>query len=158
MVIGYWIVAGLLGLLYLYSGAKKVAQSQEQLAPMMGWVGSIPMPVVRLIGVVEILGVAGLILPPLRRSGPRLRRSATVILTWRPSKISARSSPGSATGPAQCSESPSMKKIRCWPSRLPRSRSRPRARTTLTARLRSSTSGSARDDGELGWHARCWSC
>jgi hypothetical protein len=64
VVIAYWIVAGLLGLFYLYAGGKKVIQSQEQLAPMMAWVDTIPMPVVRLIGVVEILGVAGLILPP----------------------------------------------------------------------------------------------
>jgi DoxX-like family len=64
MVIAYWIVAGLLALFYLYAGAKKVAQSKEQLAPMMAWVDTIPMPVVRLIGVVEILGAAGLILPP----------------------------------------------------------------------------------------------
>jgi hypothetical protein len=64
VVVAYWIVAGLLGLFYLYAGGKKVAQSREQLAPMMAWVDTMPMAVVRLIGVVEILGVAGLILPP----------------------------------------------------------------------------------------------
>ncbi|GAA4448335.1 DoxX family protein [Phytohabitans houttuyneae] len=32
---------------------------------MMGWVDRIPMPVVRTIGVLEVLGAAGLILPPL---------------------------------------------------------------------------------------------
>jgi uncharacterized membrane protein YphA (DoxX/SURF4 family) len=65
MKVAYWIVAGLLGVFYLYAGAKKVAQSKEQLAPMMGWVDTVPMWLVRLIGVVEILGVAGLVLPPL---------------------------------------------------------------------------------------------
>ena len=59
MVVGYWIVAGLLALLYLYAGAKKIVQSQEQLAPMMGWVDTVPMPVVRFIGAVEIVGAAG---------------------------------------------------------------------------------------------------
>jgi hypothetical protein len=76
VVIAYWIVAGLLGLLYLYAGGKKLAQSQEQLAPMMAWVDTIPMPVVRLIGVVEILGVAGLILPPATGIAPVLAIAA----------------------------------------------------------------------------------
>jgi DoxX-like protein len=61
----YWIVAGLLGVVYLYSGGKKVWQRKEQLAPMMGWVDTVPMWLVRIIGVVEILGVIGLVLPPL---------------------------------------------------------------------------------------------
>jgi DoxX-like family len=68
----YWIVAGLLGVVYLYSGAKKVAQRKEQLAPMMGWVDTVPMWLVRIIGAVEILGVAGLILPPLTGIAPIL--------------------------------------------------------------------------------------
>jgi hypothetical protein len=76
VVVAYWIVAGLLGLFYLYAGGKKVAQSREQLAPMMAWVDTIPMPVVRLIGVVEILGVAGLILPPATGIVPGLAIAA----------------------------------------------------------------------------------
>jgi hypothetical protein len=76
VVVAYWIVAGLLGLFYLYAGGKKVAQSKEQLAPMMGWVDTVPMPVVRLIGGVEILGVAGLILPPATGIAPPLAIAA----------------------------------------------------------------------------------
>jgi DoxX-like protein len=78
VVIAYWIVAGLLGLFYLYAGAKKVAQSKEQLAPMMAWVDTVPMPAVRLIGAVEILGVAGLILPPATGILPALAIAAAV--------------------------------------------------------------------------------
>src|SRR5579862_8134967 len=76
VVVGYWIVAGLLALLYLYAGARKIAQSQEQLAPMMGWVDTVPMPVVRFIGGVEVLGAAGLILPPLTGIAPVLAIAA----------------------------------------------------------------------------------
>ena len=65
MEIAYWIVAALLALFYLYAGGRKVAQSREQLLPMMGWVDRMPMPLVRTIGVLEVLGAAGLILPPL---------------------------------------------------------------------------------------------
>jgi uncharacterized membrane protein len=65
MEVSYWIIAALLAVFYLYAGGKKVAQSQEALRPMMGWVDTVPMPLVRVIGVLEILGAAGLILPPL---------------------------------------------------------------------------------------------
>jgi hypothetical protein len=65
MEIAYWIVGGLLALFYLYAGGKKVIQSREQLLPMMGWVDRMPMPMVRTIGVLEVLGALGLVLPPL---------------------------------------------------------------------------------------------
>ena len=72
MKVAYWIVAGLLALFYLYAGGKKVAQSKETLAPMMAWVDSVPMPAVRVIGTLEILGAAGLVLPPLTGVAPAL--------------------------------------------------------------------------------------
>ncbi|WP_188678722.1 DoxX family protein [Subtercola lobariae] len=65
MQIAYWIVAALLAIVYLYSGAVKIVRSPEKLQPMMGWVASTPLAAVRAIGVVEVLGVLGLILPPL---------------------------------------------------------------------------------------------
>lgn len=65
MRVAYWIVAGLLALLYLYAGGIKVARSKDQLRPMMGWVDSVPLRLVRAIGVLEVLGALGLILPPL---------------------------------------------------------------------------------------------
>lgn len=78
LVVAYWIVAGLLGVFYLYAGGKKIAQSREQLAPMMAWVDTIPMPLVRLIGAVEIVGVLGLVLPPLTGIAPILAVAAAV--------------------------------------------------------------------------------
>ncbi|PXY27907.1 DoxX family protein [Prauserella muralis] len=78
MEIAYWIVAALLAVLYLYAGAKKVVQSQEQLAPMMGWVDTVPMWLVRGIGAVEILGVLGLLLPPLTGVAPVLALVAAI--------------------------------------------------------------------------------
>jgi DoxX-like family len=65
MQVAYWIVAALLALLYLYSGGLKVARSRDQLRPMMGWVDSVPLRLVRTIGVLEVLGALGLLLPPL---------------------------------------------------------------------------------------------
>jgi len=80
--IAYWVVAGLLALFYLYSGALKVTQSQEKLAPMMTWAGTaVPMAGVRTIGVLEVLGAVGLILPPLTGVAPVLAVVAAIGLT-----------------------------------------------------------------------------
>ncbi|MEV4167979.1 DoxX family protein [Nonomuraea sp. NPDC049709] len=78
MNVAYWIVAALLAVMYLYAGGKKVVQSKEQLQPMMGWVDRVPMPLVRTIGVLELLGAAGLILPPLTGIAPWLAVAAAI--------------------------------------------------------------------------------
>ncbi|ARF81640.1 DoxX family protein [Kitasatospora aureofaciens] len=65
MNISYWIVAGLLALFYLYAGTLKLIRSRDQLRPMMAWVDRVPLPAVRALGAVEVLGAAGLVLPPL---------------------------------------------------------------------------------------------
>ncbi|MGW7075248.1 DoxX family protein [Streptomyces sp. NPDC054871] len=76
MNIAYWIVAGLLSLFYLYGGGVKVVRSRERLRPMMAWVDSTPMPAVRAIGLIEVLGATGLILPPLTGIAPWLAPAA----------------------------------------------------------------------------------
>ncbi|MER5529692.1 DoxX family protein [Streptomyces sp. NPDC002677] len=65
MSVVYWIVAGLLALFHLYAGGLKVVRSRERLRPMMAWVDGMPMPAVRAIGTVELLGALGLVLPRL---------------------------------------------------------------------------------------------
>jgi hypothetical protein len=65
VTVTYWIVATLLALFYLYAGGLKLVRSRTQLEPMMAWVDTAPMPGVRALGGLEILGAAGLILPPL---------------------------------------------------------------------------------------------
>ncbi|MFI9462040.1 DoxX family protein [Streptomyces xiamenensis] len=78
MTVAYWIVAALLAVFYLYAGGKKVAQSREQLRPMMGWVDRVPMPAVRTIGALEVLGAVGLILPPLTGVAPWLAVASAI--------------------------------------------------------------------------------
>jgi len=78
MKIAYWIVAGLLAVFYLYAGGQKIIRSKEQLAPMMGWVDTVPMWAVRLIGVIEVAGAVGLILPPLTGIAPVLAMVAAI--------------------------------------------------------------------------------
>ncbi|WP_213814293.1 DoxX family protein [Glaciihabitans sp. dw_435] len=72
MQVAYWIVAGLLAFFYLYSGGTKIVQSKEKLQPMMKWLDVTPMAAVRAIGIVEVLGAIGLILPPLTNIAPVL--------------------------------------------------------------------------------------
>ncbi|MEE4544835.1 DoxX family protein [Streptomyces sp. V4-01] len=72
MNVAYWIVAGLLALFYLYGGGLKIVRSREQLRPMMAWVDGMPMPAVRTIGLLELLGAIGLVLPPLTGVAPWL--------------------------------------------------------------------------------------
>jgi len=76
VIVAYWIVAALLAIFYLYAGGKKIVQSKQQLAPMMGWVDTVPMPAVRAIGVLEVLGAVGLVLPPLFGVAPWLAVAA----------------------------------------------------------------------------------
>ena len=76
MRIVYWVLAALLAAFYVYSGGVKVVQSEQELLPMMAWVAQTPMPLVRAIGVLELLGAAGLLLPPLTGILPRLAVAA----------------------------------------------------------------------------------
>ena len=78
MTIAYWVVAGPLALFFLYAGGIKVVQSREQLQPMMAWVDGVSMGFVRTLGVLEVLGAIGLILPPLTGVAPWLSLASAV--------------------------------------------------------------------------------
>jgi len=59
-----WVVAIVLAALFFASGIMKVLRSKEQLAAAgQGWVEPFAPPMIKLIGAVEVLGAAGLILP-----------------------------------------------------------------------------------------------
>jgi hypothetical protein len=60
-----WIVAGLLAAVYLAAGGMKVATPREKLLanPNMAWTADFSDAVVKGVGVVEILGALGLVLP-----------------------------------------------------------------------------------------------
>lgn len=57
-----WVAQVLLALLFGLAGYMKTFRSIESLAPMMGWAPSMPR-LTRVIGVLEILGAIGIILP-----------------------------------------------------------------------------------------------
>ncbi len=63
-----WIVQGLLAALFLFAGGMKLVlpiEAMTQQMPMPGWF-------LRFIGVAEVLGALGLVLPGLLRVGPGL--------------------------------------------------------------------------------------
>lgn len=67
-----WIVQILLALAFGFFGFAKVSQPIVELAPMMPFVTDVPALLVRFIGVAELAGALGLILPSLTRIQPKL--------------------------------------------------------------------------------------
>ncbi|WP_433802535.1 DoxX family protein [Actinomycetospora sp. CA-084318] len=78
MRIAFWVIAVLLAVFYLYAGGLKLVRTRGQLAPTMAWVDVVPMPAVRALGVVEVLGALGLLLPALTGIAPALTVAAAV--------------------------------------------------------------------------------
>jgi hypothetical protein len=66
-----WVVQGLLAVAFLLTGGMKATQPLDRLGKQMTWVSAVPAGFVRFIGVAEVLGAIGLILP-----------LATGILPW----------------------------------------------------------------------------
>lgn len=63
MNVTLWIVAAVLAALFFMAGLMKATQPKDKLAGNMGWVEDFSTGTVRLIGVLEMLGALGLILP-----------------------------------------------------------------------------------------------
>jgi hypothetical protein len=74
-----WIIAGVLAVAFLGSGALKLVQTREKLAASgMGWAEDFSDGAVKSIGALEILGAVGLILPALLGIAPVLVPVAAV--------------------------------------------------------------------------------
>jgi putative oxidoreductase len=70
--ISLWILQVLLAGVYLMAGFMKATQLITQLSQTLPWVAEYPEALVRFIGVAEIAGGAGLILPAILRIRPSL--------------------------------------------------------------------------------------
>jgi uncharacterized membrane protein YphA (DoxX/SURF4 family) len=73
-----WVVQILLAIAFAMTGLMKLTQPVAALAAQMAWVGSVPAVLVRFIGLAELAGAAGLILPALTRIQPRLTAVAAI--------------------------------------------------------------------------------
>jgi len=67
-----WIIQALLAVTYVIIGGAKAFQSLEGLSKRMTWVHNVPAALVRFIGIAELLGAIGLILPLVTNIAPWL--------------------------------------------------------------------------------------
>jgi len=80
--IGLWAAQIVLALFYLYAGYNKLTQPIEALGAMgMGFALIVPELLTRFIGLVEVLGAIGLVLPAATRIMPRLTPLAALGLS-----------------------------------------------------------------------------
>lgn len=70
--IGLWVGQSLLAAIFLMAGGMKLVAPVEELAKNMPWVHGAMGGLVRVIGLVEVLGALGLILPAATRIKPIL--------------------------------------------------------------------------------------
>ncbi|MDX6743423.1 DoxX family protein [Actinocorallia sp. A-T 12471] len=65
MDIAVWIVTGIVALILGGAGASKLVQTKEKILenPKMGWANDFSQPAIRLIGLAEVAGALGLVLP-----------------------------------------------------------------------------------------------
>ena len=82
MNIAIWIITGLLALAFIGAGIMKVAQPRAKLAAGgMAWVNDYSDAGVKLVGLAELLGGLGLILPAITGIAPILVPIAAAALT-----------------------------------------------------------------------------
>jgi uncharacterized membrane protein YphA (DoxX/SURF4 family) len=74
-----WIIAGVLAAVFAASGVMKIAVPKDKLVTSgQGWAEPVSPAAIRLIGVAELLGAIGLIVPPLVHIAPVLAPLAAV--------------------------------------------------------------------------------
>jgi uncharacterized membrane protein YphA (DoxX/SURF4 family) len=78
MNIALWVIQILLALAFLAAGVPKATQPIATLSKRLTWAKDVPAPFVRFIGVAEILGALGLILPALTGILPWLTVAAAI--------------------------------------------------------------------------------
>ena len=76
-----WGAQILLALVFVSAGAMKATKPIAELAAKMGWPGAVPEGLVRFIGISELLGALGLVLPAATRIKPGLTALAGLGLT-----------------------------------------------------------------------------
>lgn len=79
--VSLWTVQILLAAAFGMSGSMKLVTPVADLAAKMAWVSAVPSWLVRFIGVSEVAGALGLLLPSLARILPRLTPLAALGLT-----------------------------------------------------------------------------
>jgi uncharacterized membrane protein len=82
MNIVLWIVQAILAVAFVVAGVMKSTQPKEKLKPSLPWVEDFSLGTIRLIGVSELLGGLGLILPAATGIAPILTPVAAACLAF----------------------------------------------------------------------------
>jgi uncharacterized membrane protein YphA (DoxX/SURF4 family) len=80
MSIAIWIAQGFAALVFFLTGALKVVTPKEKLAERMHWAATWPPGRIKLLGLAEVAGALGLVLPAALRVAPVLTPIAAVCL------------------------------------------------------------------------------
>ena len=80
MNIVLWIAQALLAVIMVGAGAPKLLLPRARLAETFHWTRNAPLPLVRLLGLAELLGAVGLIVPRLTGIAPMLTPIAAACL------------------------------------------------------------------------------
>jgi putative oxidoreductase len=81
MNVGLWTCQVILAVIFCMAGYMKAFTSMESLAMSMPWTEDVPMMLVRFIGICELAGAIGILLPDLTGIKPRLTPMAGIGLT-----------------------------------------------------------------------------
>lgn len=76
--IALWVTQVLLAALFLMAGSTKLFQPINEIAKMLPWAAEMPAGMVRFIGLSELLGGIGLLLPSILRIQPKLTVFAAI--------------------------------------------------------------------------------
>lgn len=78
MGIAVWIIQGILALMFLMAGIMKSTQPKDKLVNSLPWVNDFSLQTVRFIGISELLGAIGIVVPQLTGIFPILSPIAAV--------------------------------------------------------------------------------
>jgi uncharacterized membrane protein len=67
-----WVAQAILAILFCSAGFAKLTMPITQLATMIPWTGELPVAFVRVIGLIDLAGGIGILLPALTRIFPQL--------------------------------------------------------------------------------------
>ena len=70
--VSLWIAQGLLAVAFAMAAALKTTMPAAELVAKLPWAADVPLPLVRFIGIAELLGAVGLVLPSVTRIRPGL--------------------------------------------------------------------------------------
>lgn len=79
MNIAVWIIQGILALMLLMAGIMKSTQPKDKLVKSLPWVNDFSLQTVRFIGISELLGAIGIVVPQL--TGIYFQKITYIILT-----------------------------------------------------------------------------